>query len=274
VRIYEFGLVLPEDYRLVSKFSLVKVVIGFFGLLWKLYILVVFTITALLFYPVIVPFLNSDKNRRKAFKLFVVWSWVVRILCIYFVRFAEKSKLPEGHFVIIANHASYLDIFLMPSLFPNTPFLFLGKSEILSYPLIKTYFKKLNIPVYRDNKLKAARALFQAVEAGRNGWSLVIFPEGGIPDNEQPFLDDFKLGAFQIARSVKAPIVPVTFVNNFKLFSDPEHILGEAHPGVSKVHVHPFISAEDVCHGTLEELSAKCHEVIKKTLQQHYPDFK
>ena len=89
-----------------------RIIIGVFGLIWKLYIAVIFIITALVMYPIIVPFLNSDRNKKKAFKLFVVWSWAVRILGVYFVKYESKSKLPEGPMLIVANHTSYLDIFL------------------------------------------------------------------------------------------------------------------------------------------------------------------
>lgn len=247
---------------------------GILGLIWKLYILIVFSITALLFYPFITVLLNSDKNKQKAFKLFVIWSWIVRIVCLYFVRKIENNQLPDGQCVIVANHASYLDIFLMPSLFPNKPFLFLGKAEILKYPLLRTYFKRLNIPVYRDNKLKAARSIVQAIEEGRKGWSFVIFPEGGIPDDPHPYLGPFKSGAFQLAKSLETPIIPVTFVNNFLLFSDPEYILGPASPGLSKVHIHKAIPVSVIAESSLHELSDMTREVILKGLRQHFPELK
>ena len=75
----------------------------------------------------------------------------------------KTSKLPKGPYLVVANHASYLDIFLMFSLLPRSPFLFLGKSEILKYPIIKAYFRRMNIPVFRDNKLKAAKSIVQSI---------------------------------------------------------------------------------------------------------------
>lgn len=272
MRIYEFEYAFAQDWLHVSNFDSMKVVRGILGLLWKLYILVVFSVTAVLFYPFIVLLLLQEKTKNKAMRLFVYWSWIVCFFCLYFIKRIENHPLPDGPFIIVANHASYLDIFLMPSLFPNTPFIFLGKSEILRYPLIKTYFKRLHIPVFRDNKLKAARSVIQAIEQGRKGRSLVIFPEGGIPDEPHPFLGAFKPGAFQIAKGLGFPIVPLTFVNNFKLFSDPEHVLGPAGPGVSKVHIHPFIPKEEVEVLSLQELSERSRATIHAALKQHYPE--
>jgi 1-acyl-sn-glycerol-3-phosphate acyltransferase len=251
-----------------------KTLVGVFGLIWKIYILIVFSVTALLFYPLITPFLNTEKNKRRAYKLFVAWSWLFRLLGFYFIRYHEKQALPNGAFLLVANHASYLDIFILPSMFPKSHFVFLGKSEILGYPLIRAYFKNFNIPVYRENKLKAARSVVQAVEVARKGWSVLVFPEGGISDVQRPHLDPFKMGAFQIAKSAKLPIVCLTFVNNFKLFSEPFDLLGPARPGISHVYRHQFIPLEVVESKSAVELSQLCYSLIRTTLLRHYPDMK
>ncbi len=244
-------------------------VLGIFGLCWKLHIGVTFVVTAIFFYPIIFPFLFSEKGKVRAFKLFVAWSWVFRILCLYFVKKVKNEKLPDGPYLIVANHISYLDIFFMYSIFPRQHFLFLGKSEILSYPLIKTYFKRLNIPVYRGNRIKAAKSLVHAAREVKKGWSMVIFPEGKIPD-ENPKMARFKAGAFQLAKTVNLPIVPVTFTNNHLLFSDPTFILGPARPGVSKVHVHQFIPAEKVAELDQEELIKECFDLVNQPIIDRY----
>lgn len=246
-------------------------VIGGLSLLWKIYIAIIFGITAIIFYPFIAPLLFSEKTKKKSFIFFVCWSWVFRIFCLYFVRKVEKNKLPQGPYLIIANHSSYLDIFLMYSILPKQPFLFLGKSEILKYPLIKTYFKRLNIPVFRGDRIKSARSFIMANREVKKGWSLVIFPEGGIPDYNNPKMIEFKDGAFQLAKACKIPIVPVTFTNNHKLFSDPTDVLGPARPGISMVHIHPFISEEKIEQLTHDELKKMCFELIEGPILKAHP---
>jgi 1-acyl-sn-glycerol-3-phosphate acyltransferase len=125
---------------------------GILGLVWKLYIAIVFVIVAVLFYPFFLVLIMNPKWKKFSFKLFVVWSWLMRIFCFYGVRVVEKAPLPDGPYIIVANHTSYLDIFLMHSILPKHPFVFLGKSELLKYPILGTYFKNLNIPVYRKDK--------------------------------------------------------------------------------------------------------------------------
>ena len=248
-----------------------RIIQGVFGLIWKLYIAVVFLITALIMYPIILPFLNTDENKKKAFKLFVFWSWMVRIFTLYFVKYEKKSAIPKGPMLIVANHTSYLDIFLMYSILPDNAFLFLGKSEILKYPLIKTYFKKLNIPVFRDNKRKAAKSVIQALIEVRKGWSIFIFPEGGIPDVVHPKMIPFKRGAFLIAKQAQVPILPMTFLNNHKLFSDPEQILGPARPGVSRVQIHDYISVDTINEMSEDELNQHCFDIVNEPILKEYP---
>jgi len=256
----------------ISYFWFMRIVTAPFSLLWKLHIAIVFLLTTILFYPLILPFLFSEKSKKHSFKFFVAWSWCVRIFCFYFVVKKLDNPLPKGPYIIIANHMSYLDIFLMPSIFPKNRFLFLGKSEILKYPLIKTYFKRLNIPLFRKNPIKSAKALIRSKQEMKKGWSLIIFPEGSIPDVDLPKMIEFKEGAFQLAKSCRAPIVPVTFTNNHKLLSDPSHVFGPARPGNSYVHVHPFITVDEVKSLTKSELKDKCFDLIKGPIAKQYPD--
>ncbi len=198
----------------------------------------------------------------------------MRVFCFYRVKKVIDSPIPEGPYIIVANHSSYLDIFFMYSILPKHPFLFLGKGEILSYPIIRTYFKGLNIPVYRKDRSKAATSFILAKKAVKEGWSLVIFPEGGIPDEGSPAMIPFKKGAFKLAKALNVPIIPVTFTNHYKLFSDPTNILGPARPGVSKIFIHETITAQAITEMTELELLRVCFDKINEALVKENPGLK
>ncbi|MEX2484955.1 MAG: lysophospholipid acyltransferase family protein [Brumimicrobium sp.] len=236
-----------------------------FNNLWKLYIGLMFVTTLLLFYPIFLIFLSNEKLKPFTFKINVFWSRLMRMLCFYGVEIDGDLDEASPPFVLCANHTSYLDIFLMYSVFPKHKFLFMGKSEILSYPLVKTFFKKLNIPVYRDNRTKSVRSFIQARKAMQNNWSIVIFPEGGIP-TETPYVIPFKDGAFQLAKAANVGIQPLTFLNNYYLFSDPENIFDGAMPGVARVKIHPFISKDDVANSSANELNLATYHLISSCL--------
>lgn len=242
------------------------------GNIWKIYVGLIFFVTALILYPFFLIALSNKKWKKKTFKLSVIWSWMIRIFCLYAVKKVKKSTLPNGPYIIIANHASYLDIFLMCTIMPQHPFVFLGKSELLNYPILGTYFRKLHIPVFRTDKRKAALSFIQAKKMVKDGWSLMIFPEGGIADVNLPKMMPFKEGAFKLAKSLNVPIVPITFTNNHLLFTDPGMWFGGAYPGVSQVHIHDYISIETIETLTEKELLILCFETIKKPLLKKYPE--
>lgn len=250
-----------------------KLLKGIASFLWKIYVGCVFVIFALGLYPLFLIVLSNPNWKKFSFKLFVFWSWCMRIFCGYFVQKIKKTPLPDGPYIIVANHSSYLDIFLMYSILPKHPFLFLGKDEILTYPILKTYFKGLNIPVYRKDKRKAAVSFIQAKKAVRDGWSIVIFPEGGIPDEHNPKMIPFKKGAFKLAKQLNIPIVPVTFTNHYKLFSDPLDFYGTARPGISDVYIHEALSMKKIKEMSENEILEHCFETINEPILKEHPEF-
>jgi 1-acyl-sn-glycerol-3-phosphate acyltransferase len=251
-----------------------KLIIGVFSLIWKFYIATIFAFFAILLYPFFFLVLFRPQWKKFSFYLFIFWSWMMRIFCFYHVKTIENNELPDGPYVIIANHTSYLDIFFMYSILPKHPFVFLGKSEILNYPIISTYFKNLNIPVYRGDKSKAGRSYTLASKAVAEGWSLVIFPEGGIPDHQCPKMVPFKDGAFKLAKALNVPIVPLTFTNNYKLFSDPSEILGPARPGVARLYINKPISIMQIQEMEVNELRNLSFDLVNAPILKEHPHLK
>lgn len=248
----------------VTKQSM-RYILGTLFFIWKLYIGLVFIITLIIFYPILLPFLYIEKLKPYTYNINVMWSRSIRLLCFYAVETEDSESDIDEPVVLVANHTSYLDIFLLYSILPKKRLLFMGKSEILSYPLIKTFFKKLNIPVERGSSMQSAKAFIKARQEIRKGWSIVLFPEGGIFDNA-PKLNPFKNGAFQLAKASKCAIQPVTFQNNYRLFSDPESRLAPAMPGIVRVKIHPIISAEEVDKNDIEATKEKAFQLIASFL--------
>jgi 1-acyl-sn-glycerol-3-phosphate acyltransferase len=244
-----------------------KKLLGILCFPFKLYVGAVFVLFLILFYPFFLLVLSRKSWKKHSFKIFVVWSFLMQVCTLVIVLKKNRPQLPDGPCIIVSNHTSYFDIFLMYSIVPHHPFLFMGKAEILSYPLVKRFFIDLNIPVHRKNQRLAAMSFIQAKQALKEGWSIVLFPEGGIPDDHVPAMIPFKDGAFKLAKSAKVPIVSMTFLDNYHVFSEPLHV-DYAHPGISRVVFHPVISAEEVSRLTEAELSAKTFELISAPLKE------
>ena len=113
--------------------------------------------------------------------------------------------------VFIFNHQSALDAVLMVKML-RRDLTGVGKQEIKRYPVIGPLFSAAGVVfVDRKNTKRAVEALQPAVEALRQGRSLVIAPEG--TRSPTPRLGRFKKGAFHMAMQAGVPIVPVVFRN-------------------------------------------------------------
>jgi 1-acyl-sn-glycerol-3-phosphate acyltransferase len=206
-----------------------------FHLLYKLYVGAIFWLSLLFLYP----FFHRLLKRKKfdsVFKLKCFWSKMFQVLLFTPVKVERRAPLPKPPYIICSNHSSYLDIILFYSAFDEY-FLFMGKGELLHWPLFRLFFRKMDIPVHRGNPRFAVRAFHRAKEELKKGRSIAIFPEGTIPEGA-PALGSFKNGAFKLAVETGLPIVPVTWVNNYRRFGEPSDVWSGGHPGISKVVIH------------------------------------
>jgi 1-acyl-sn-glycerol-3-phosphate acyltransferase len=115
---------------------------------------------------------------------------------------------PEGSYVFVANHLSYMDT---PVVLANIPvqFRFMAKRGLFQIPFLGTHLARAgHIPVPRDNPRAAVKAMAAAAQIIRErGVSLLIFPEGGRSHNGE--LQDFKEGAAHIAIRAGVSMVPI-----------------------------------------------------------------
>lgn len=222
-------------------------------------------------YPVFLVLLKDDTKTDKAFKVKRLWARTICVLTFVKIRVKGKKNLPKKPYVICANHASYLDIVIMFCIIPET-FLFLGKAELLKWPIVRVFFKNMDIPVDRSNKVKAAHSIELTKLAVQKGYSIAIFPEGLIPDERIPQMRRFKNGAFTLAISQQVPIVPITFETNWKLFSHHGDLFGKGSPGFTKTIIHKPIQTKGLTDKDLVSLSNQTFDVIEAPLLKHYKE--
>jgi 1-acyl-sn-glycerol-3-phosphate acyltransferase len=221
-------------------------------------------------YPIFWVLLLNDKHFEKVFKLKVLTSRIILILDFMFLRRISKPEnLPEGPYVICSNHGSYLDIIQMYPILPKTKFMFIGKAELLHWPVINIFFKKVDIAVNREKRHSAMRSILRAKKEIQNGWSIVLFPEGKIPLNA-PKLDQFKAGAFKMAIDEQVPILPITLIDTWRLFETNPPLTARAHPGISRVVIHEPISTVGLTKKDLVNLRQQTFDVINAPLLTYH----
>lgn len=234
--------------------------------LWKFYIITVFCITFLFLYPFYRITLSDEKWFRYTIFLIQFHTLLLQIFAGIIFSIERHARLERNRpYIICPNHSSYLDIILMYRVVKKH-IVFIGKRDIENYPLFHIFFtKKLNILVERTSNVDAHKAFVKAGEMADKGASVVIFPEGGI-HHTAPHLHPFKNGAFKLAIEKQIPIVPVTFLDNWKLLQGSKLLKGKAGPGLCRVIVHPVIETTGMKEEQSDVLRKKVYDVINAPL--------
>jgi glycerol-3-phosphate dehydrogenase (NAD(P)+) len=141
--------------------------------------------------------------------------WVLKPLLVGYFRLTRtrmEEIPPEGALLIVANHRSFLDPFLIGTLLPSTrPVCFMGKAELFARPRAGWYLSRCGcFPVRRGESDPDAMETARQVLA--SGGVVVIFPEGtrlraggvGRP----------RRGAFRLALQTGADVLPVCVIGS------------------------------------------------------------
>ena len=115
----------------------------------------------------------------------------------------------EKPLFFVGNHRSDFDSLIMIA-YMNRPMIFIGKSEIKKMPFIGKWFVDIGcIFIEREDAKESLNAILKGIERINEGYSLVIFPEGGRTREEG--IREFKPGSMKLAAKTGVDIVPITF---------------------------------------------------------------
>ena len=110
--------------------------------------------------------------------------------------------------VLVANHLSYLDGFVLVAALP-IEFGFVAKVELKDYFTIRLLLSRMDVEFIERFDIKRGVADARRVaQAAARGKSLLFFPEGTF--QRMPGLLPFHMGAFVTAAEAGMPVVPVT----------------------------------------------------------------
>lgn len=237
-------------------------------LLYKLWVGFVFWISLLLLFPAFWILMQRKSWFKHAFKLKRFWSQLFQVLLFCPVKSQWLGEKPEPPYVIASNHSSYVDTVFFYSVFSDY-FLFIGKSELLKWPLFGAFFKYMDIPVARENLRDSYKALRKAHNAIKHGECIAIYPEGTVP-LDSPRMGNFKNGAFRLAIEEQVPILPVTWTTNYRIFSDPSTPFIPSYPQMSRAVIHPAISTKGMTEADIGALRKQVFEAIDSAIPEAY----
>ncbi len=158
-----------------------------------------------LVYAVTRPFDTGRYAAGRAFRLVAVTTLKLNPFWRFRVRGTAPAD-PRRPYVVVANHESYADVFLI-SKFP-WEMKWLSKDTMFKIPCMGWMMQMAgDIKLTRGNRESAVQALVQCRDRLEKKVSVMIFPEGtrSRDGNMLPFKD----GAFRLAIKEKVPILPI-----------------------------------------------------------------
>jgi 1-acyl-sn-glycerol-3-phosphate acyltransferase len=170
------------------------------------------TVVALLVWPPVVALVllvtfPFDRNRAVAGRLLrLCGAFVSRSFPFWRIRIEGRWPAAKGAYVVVANHQSFLDIFVLSNL-PHE-MKWLAKRSLFQIPWIGWAFYLVgDIAVERGDAASAAEVMVKARRYLAQGMSVMIFPEGTRSRDGQML--PFKAGAFKLALDAGVPILPI-----------------------------------------------------------------
>lgn len=161
--------------------------------------------------------------------LAVTWSaprafWLIKLFCRSALAFTGirvrvhglENLEPGRQYLFMGNHPSMLDPFILAIAVPRFA-VGIEKAANFKIPIYGRIISRWgNIPIHKDDPVRAREAIATAVQRFREGTSVVILPEG--TRSKDGKLGVFKKGGFHLALDTGATILPVTIQGAFEVF--------------------------------------------------------
>lgn len=237
--------------------------------IWSIWFYILFAGFFALIFPLHWILLRFNKRWTHNFSHWLnkLWGYIITYPAGVWITTEGTQQLdPKRIYLFTPNHSSYLDIPICNVSVRHT-FRFIGKAELNSMPLFGYMFKRLHIPVNRGSVTESFKSFLHAKQKLKDGTSVLVFPEGTIPDKTKVTLLKFKDGAFRMAIENKVPIVPVTIIGADKALPDNGKYL--LHPTRVRVIFHPPIETTDMEVKEAGALNQLVYGTIFDTLVRH-----
>lgn len=172
-----------------------------------------------------------------------------------------EEKIPAGPVLFVSNHQGNFDIPLLLG-YIKKPKAFIAKIELLKLPLIHTWMTHMKcVFMDRSDIRQSLKVINQAADHLKDGYSMVIFPEGKRSKGET--LGEFKHGSLKLALKAGVPIIPITIRGSYKIMEQNGFIIK---PAQVEITISDPISTNNLTKEQAAELPEKVRQVIKHGL--------
>ncbi len=153
---------------------------------------------------------------KKMLHAYFIIPMIILFKLFYKIKVYGRENIPRsGKFIIMANHLSHLDSFLIGyAVFWRNPrpLFYPADAKLWKLPLFRPILVGMNtIPIFKGKK--DINTIKFAIKVVNSGNGMLYYPEGARRKKPYPPLQPGRLGAGWIAHATRAPIIPC-FIKN------------------------------------------------------------
>jgi len=169
----------------------------------------------------------------------------------------------ENGFLMYGNHQGMFDIVAIAATFDGILAAVL-KKELKDIPVLKQIIAcTKSFPMNREDVRQSLTVIQNVTQEVKNGRNYLIFPEGTRSKTGNT-MGEFHGGSFRCALKAKCPILPVAFIDSFKVLDQKG-----SKPVKVQIHYLPVIPYEQYKDLKTPELAQLVKNRIAEAIEQH-----
>jgi 1-acyl-sn-glycerol-3-phosphate acyltransferase len=205
---------------------------------------------------------HKTKGEVKEYLTNLVTNWSSFVLKIAGLNLTVigKENIPNEPCVFVGNHQSNFDI---PAVLCNINRLtgVIAKKNMEKIPIMSYWMRQIHcVLMDRENPREALKAIAEGIENLKDGYSMLIFPEGTRSRSNN--MGEFKKGSMRLAIKAGVPIVPITIYDTYKAMEGNN---GKVKKASAKIIIGKPIYTDDMS----KEEKANIAEIVKNIIQNN-----
>ncbi|MCC5422845.1 lysophospholipid acyltransferase family protein [Clostridium botulinum] len=173
------------------------------------------------------------------------------------------ENVPDGPCLFVGNHQGLLDVPVVVSSLDKYVG-FVAKKEMLKLKILTYWMKEMKcVFMDRQNVRAAVKTINEGVENLKNGYSMLIFPEGTRSRGEN--LGEFKKGSMKLGIKAGVPIVPIAINGTYNVLEANGRKIKAADVDLI---ICPPIYPNELSKEEQNNLSATIKDIIQRELEK------
>jgi len=204
---------------------------------------------------------NKERYEQYLYKCTTTWANAMLNAAGIKVKISGSENIPKEGCLFVSNHQSDFDIPVLMAVI-DKQIGFVAKKEMEKIPFMRYWMREMHsVFMDRENIREAVKSINEGIDNLKNGYSMVIFPEGTRSKCDK--VGEFKKGSMKLGIKADVPIVPVTLNGTYKAFEANNNRVKSADV---KVAIGKPIYPKDLNKEEQNNLAEVLKDIIEKNI--------